>query len=345
MQDTLLVKRQAFVVVALMIFTLAGVGVTKGGMFFSLQPAPAPDLIVTEIVFEKPASQIRVSVLNQGTATSSSCVLALQTWTKEVSSLPTKQRTWNIAVPALEAGKEFSKIIDVAPLNQTNGPWDATVDRSNTVAESNENNNTLRYPPRIKTGGGESTKIPLAMELWAIDELWTNLPGEQLGKQATYRVKIGTPHPFPADWYTEIEVLPPTFCGKKTYARLLLNIRWKLDKDSAYEKAGLWKVGVCKPLKSPQDLEDLAFSLNKDHAIPDHLMVVVQDRLTGIVHTSNDFPVGAFGVASALHSVGCTAFLGRWDEFICTKQAGFQACQNLKVKGKPIKCTLMPPKQ
>jgi hypothetical protein len=42
--------------------------------------------------------------------------------------------------------------------------------------------------PRIKTGGGESTKIPLAMELWAIDEQWTNVPGEQLGKQATLTV-------------------------------------------------------------------------------------------------------------------------------------------------------------
>ena len=105
-----------------------------------------PDLIVKEIVFEQSPSQIRVRIVNQGTGASSECYLALQSLVGADVSLATKQRVWTIPVPALEAGKGFSDVIDVAPLTQTNGPWRATVDRSNTVIESNERNNTLRYP-------------------------------------------------------------------------------------------------------------------------------------------------------------------------------------------------------
>jgi hypothetical protein len=116
-------------------------------------PTPAgtsdrPDLIVKEIVFDPSPARIRVRVFNQGTGASSSCYLALASMMGNDPSLPTKQRVWTIPVPALEAGKGFSNVIDVAPLAQTNGPWRATVDRSNTVVESNENNNTLTYPAR-----------------------------------------------------------------------------------------------------------------------------------------------------------------------------------------------------
>lgn len=110
-----------------------------------------PDLIVKEIVFESSPAKIRVRVMNQGTGASSSCYLALQSMAGDDPSLGTKQRVWTIPIPALEPGKGFSNTIDVAPLAQSNGPWRATVDRSNTVAESNENNNSLTYPA-VKTG-------------------------------------------------------------------------------------------------------------------------------------------------------------------------------------------------
>ena len=130
---------------------------TKSNSASSLVPAQenAPDLIVKEIVYEKSPSQFRVRVVNQGTEASSECYLALQSLVGTDVSLATKQRVWTIPVPALEAGKGFSNVIDVAPLTQTNGPWRATIDRSDTVAESNENNNTLRYPmvnPKRPTG-------------------------------------------------------------------------------------------------------------------------------------------------------------------------------------------------
>ena len=105
-----------------------------------------PDLIVEEIVFESSPSVLRVRVVNQGTAASSGCYLALASLMGDDPSAGTKQRVWTIPIPALEPGKGFSNTIDVAPLTQTKGPWRATVDRSNALAESNESNNSLTYP-------------------------------------------------------------------------------------------------------------------------------------------------------------------------------------------------------
>ena len=107
--------------------------------------AGTPDLIVKQILFEQPPSSIRVRVINQGTAPSASCHLALQSLVGSDSSLPTQQRVWTISIPPLEAGKGFSQLIDVAPLTQANGPWRATIDRSNEVIESDETNNSLTY--------------------------------------------------------------------------------------------------------------------------------------------------------------------------------------------------------
>jgi hypothetical protein len=107
---------------------------------------PAPDLVVTEIIFEQSPAKIRIRVMNNGSAASTGCFLALASGAADSPSLGTKKRVWSIPVPALQAGKGFSSVIDVSPLTQTNGPWKATVDRSNTVKESNETNNSLTHP-------------------------------------------------------------------------------------------------------------------------------------------------------------------------------------------------------
>jgi hypothetical protein len=107
---------------------------------------PAPDLVVSEIIFEQSPAKIRVRVMNIGSGASAGCFLALASGAGDDPSLGTKKRVWSIQVPALEAGKGFSAVIDVSPLTQTNGPWKATVDRSNTVKESNESNNSLTHP-------------------------------------------------------------------------------------------------------------------------------------------------------------------------------------------------------
>jgi len=107
---------------------------------------PAPDLVVTEIIFEQSPGKIRVRVMNIGSGPSTGCFLALASGASDDPSLGTKKRVWSMQVPALEAGKGFSTVIDVSPLTQTNGPWKAIVDRSNTVKESNETNNSVTHP-------------------------------------------------------------------------------------------------------------------------------------------------------------------------------------------------------
>ncbi|HEX3086223.1 MAG TPA: CARDB domain-containing protein [Pyrinomonadaceae bacterium] len=107
---------------------------------------PQPDLVVTEIIFEQSPAKIRVRVMNIGGASSTSCFLALASGTGDDPSVGTKKRVWSVPVPALEAGKGFSTVIDVSPLTQTNGPWKAIVDRSDSVKESNESNNSLTHP-------------------------------------------------------------------------------------------------------------------------------------------------------------------------------------------------------
>jgi hypothetical protein len=83
---------------------------------------------------------------NAGSGPSTSCYLALQSLAGDDPSLGTKQRVWTIKVPALGPRKGFTEVIDVSPLTQANGPWRATIDRSNTVKESNETNNSITRP-------------------------------------------------------------------------------------------------------------------------------------------------------------------------------------------------------
>ncbi|MEO6390964.1 MAG: CARDB domain-containing protein [Pyrinomonadaceae bacterium] len=121
---------------------------TDPGVSATPTPERMPDLIVQEIGFEQSPSKIRVRFINQGNSSSSSCYLALQSLAGDYPALGTEQRVWTTQIPALAAGKGSSSVIDVSPLKQVNGPWRATIDRSNEVKESNENNNFLIYPVR-----------------------------------------------------------------------------------------------------------------------------------------------------------------------------------------------------
>lgn len=122
-----------------------------------------PDLVVKEIIFETSGrTKIRVRVLNQGTAPSSSCHLALISLVGEEQLHVTKQRVWTIEIPELQAGKGISHEINVYPLTQAQGPWKAVIDRSNTVKESNEGNNALQvaYPAAPSSEGAVKIRLP-----------------------------------------------------------------------------------------------------------------------------------------------------------------------------------------
>jgi hypothetical protein len=85
----------------------------------------------------------------------------------------------------------------------------------------------------------------------------------------------------------------------------------------------------------------MTFSLSAEKGTASLLQVIIHDRLTGIDHKSNVYPVGAFGIAKVLSSVGCFAWLGRADDIACRTPVGMAACENLKAKGKPITCRLV----
>lgn len=152
----------SFLVVVLFVLTL-GQGVKA--QIVSGPPIATnklPDLIVSEIVFEKSGrTKIRVRVLNKGTAASSTCHLALMSQIGDDASITTKQRVWTIEFPALEPGKGLSQVINVLPLTQAHGSWKAVIDRSNVVKESNESNNQLEQAyPGISFGGAVNVPMP-----------------------------------------------------------------------------------------------------------------------------------------------------------------------------------------
>jgi hypothetical protein len=138
--------------------SVAGWAVTLGGAVELAPPATslttmpasepgAPDLVIKRITFVPGVpSKIRVLTQNDGAGSSTNCYLALQSLVGDDVQLGTKQRVWSVEIPALHPGKGAWSEIDITPLTNANGPWRAIVDRSNSVKESNENNNTLTYP-------------------------------------------------------------------------------------------------------------------------------------------------------------------------------------------------------
>jgi hypothetical protein len=98
--------------------------------------------------------------------------------------------------------------------------------------------------------------------------------------------------------------------------------------------------GTCVSINSTQDLARMTFKLPVASGAANLLQVTVHDRLTGFEHTSNIYPVGAFGVSKVLFTVGCKALLGRPDDFICSTKTGAAACENLRRQGKPIQCRI-----
>jgi hypothetical protein len=226
--------------------------------------------------------------------------------------------------------------------------YQVKVDALNALTESDEDNNDTAIldgplQPKIKPVTGEKTSIPLVLSM--VGKVGTPIKiGKRDVTRIDYQLKITNTDAFPTDWYSNLSILPSINCStQKTNARLLMEPSWKIDKDGKWEKAGAWIRGMCTPLTTPQQFNQITLTLNDDYEIPDHIKVTVRDRLTGIVHESNVVPVGAFGVAEAIHSLGCTKLLNRDDDFVCRKQVGFDACENLRKNGKSIKCKLVLP--
>jgi hypothetical protein len=203
----------------------------------------APDLIVSQISFEPASSKIRVRVINQGDTASSPCHLALQSLAGSGASLPTKQRVWTIQIPALEAGKGLSSSIDVSPLGQSNGPWKATIDRSNVVAESNETNNSLTYP---NSTPGPTHQADLVIDSFALTDpehgevrVMVANKGDVTAKACTLRLIVWEPGQFEQKEAKTVFVKVPALLAAQTAAVIarpgvpIINTRYSIYIDSS----------------------------------------------------------------------------------------------------------------
>lgn len=222
--------------------------------------------------------------------------------------------------------------------------YQVRIDAANAVNESDKDNNTtemLKGPP-VKLGPAkpdDSGLIRLALELKDHRET-TRQGGQSQIKFTDYNLFIANANAFPKDAFQPINVLPPDPCGPSpSNARLFAQIVWGREgKDTEPIMRG-----TCIPLTSPQLLASMTFSLDAAKGTANLLQVIVKDRLTGLEHRSNIFKIDAIGVADVLTAVGCKRFLGRDDDFYCATKPAMAACENLKQKGKPIKCRLVGP--
>jgi hypothetical protein len=175
-------------------------------------------------------------------------------------------------------------------------------------------------------------KIPLSLQL-----LGKSQPTKKVGTKeypyANYTFAISNAGIIPNKWFLPLTILPPESCwnGKASPARLVLELVW-----SPWEKPV--RKGVCIPITSPKQLSSLEFELAEGIGIASTVQVHLRDRLTGIRHPSNILIVGESEVSRTLNTVGCKYFLGRVGEYLCTTDAGFAACTNLKSKARLIAC-------
>jgi hypothetical protein len=175
-------------------------------------------------------------------------------------------------------------------------------------------------------------KIPLSLQLVGKSQS-TKKVGAKEYPYANYTFAISNAGRIPNEWFQPLNILPPESCwnGKPSAARLVLELVW-----SAWEKPV--RKGVCVPILSPKQLSSLEFELAEGIGIASTVQVHLRDRLTGIRHPSNVLLVGDSEVSQTLNTVDCRYFLGRVGEYLCTTDAGFAACTNLKSKARLIDC-------
>jgi len=99
----------------------------------------APDLVVTNVTSPNlDGGIIKVRVKNQGNATSAACYMAIR-----VTPAGGTMKVFSPQLAKLDAGQEV-EIDTQTGFGLSQADYEAIADRSNTVAESNEKNNTLK---------------------------------------------------------------------------------------------------------------------------------------------------------------------------------------------------------
>ena len=106
----------------------------KGGLAAA---APLPDYVVTD-VSTSDYDTVKVRVKNQGVITAGPCYMAIT-----IKTADGKRKVFSPKVNGLPPGQE-TEVTAKTGLSLIQADYEALVDRSNSVQESDENNNTLK---------------------------------------------------------------------------------------------------------------------------------------------------------------------------------------------------------
>ncbi|HEU4389870.1 MAG TPA: helix-turn-helix domain-containing protein [Blastocatellia bacterium] len=127
-----------------------------------------------------------------------------------------------------------------------------------------------------------------------------------------------------------IDALPPDPCNEHpTRARMVLRI--------SAERNGKVDFTRCLALSSPQAMRSFEITISSGVIAQTKVWVAIEDRLLGVKQKSLPQMTGLCGLSLP----GCRNFLGRPGEIMCESQTSFNACENLKRNGVPVKCGMV----
>ena len=221
---------------------------------------------------------------------------------------------------------------DLGNQNLTRKSYQVLVDPAKLVKESDETNNdtqVIEFPsPKVKLNIDPEQANKMRAPTFAITA------AQPSGQKTLYLLSVTNWQSFKPEWFQSLQnVLPPNPCGTgNTHARLQARI--------SVIKTGMPLNAGCKPLNNQQDFKSLQFESTVPLKDSDRVQITLVDRQTNSKYESEPYVVGWLGLGKILTPHGCKYFLGRASSFLCTSKQGFDACENLRKQGKPIKCTL-----
>jgi CARDB protein len=293
-----------------------------GYVWLSSQP-PAPkalaDLVLRNV--DAAPSSVSAIVVNQGQGNTGGTKysVVLEIYDRKGSVVQTLVHPGPGLSPGQSAPIKF-QVGGVLSNSMRGKSFKVRVDTDDAVNESNEGNNET-----IMLDG------PAAIEATALASpilVITNKRDE--GERTTYMLTIPNSDKYPASYFQLLDALPPSPCGEqKTKARMLMRI--------SAEANGRVYVNRCTPLASPQALRAFNITIPTGIIAQAKISVVVEDRLLGVEQKSLSQFTGLYGLTLPT----CKNFLGRQGELWCESKVSYDACENLKKNGVPVKCGII----
>ncbi len=221
---------------------------------------------------------------------------------------------------------------DMGNQNLSGKSYQIKIDSSNLVKESDENNNEtqmIAFPaPKMNINIDPEQANKFRAPTFAITGV------QPSGQKTLYQLSVSNWQSFKPESFQSLKnVLPPNPCGNG-------NANARLQARIYVIRTGMPLNAGCKPLNSQQDFKSLQFESASQLKDSDRVQITLIDRVSNSKYESEPFTIGWFGVGKVLNNVGCKYFLGRAGSYLCTSKQGFDACENLRKLGKPIKCTL-----